>query len=174
MEKPPIMMKKKLIVFLIGAMFALGVMIFRLGYLHFTYGELWSDMAYEQQTRDRLINATRGSILDRNSVGIALNETVNSISVIPVQVNDVESTATFLSEKLELEYSQVLEKIQQNVALVRIKSNVDVDLANEIRSQEIEGVMIDEDVKRVYPYSEMASQVIGFVGSDNQGILGLD
>ncbi len=131
-------------------------------------------MAYEQQTRDRLIMPKRGSILDRNGVGVALTETVNAVSVIPVQVKEKEKTATYLAEKLDLDYETVLKKVQENVALVRIKTKVDSTLAAEIRKAEIPGVMVDEDVKRVYPFSEMAAQVIGFVGKDNQGILGLE
>ena len=132
------------------------------------------ELAYEQQTRDRLITPKRGSILDRNGEGIALTETVNAVSVIPVQVKEKEKTAQFLAETLELEYADVLEKIQQKVALVRIKTKVDTETAAEIRKAAYPGVEVDEDVRRVYPYSELAAQVIGFVGKDNQGIIGLE
>ena len=131
-------------------------------------------MAYEQQTRDRLITPKRGSILDRNGEGIALTETVNAVSVIPVQVQEKEKTAQFLADTLELEYEDVLEKIQQKVALVRIKTKVDTETAAAIRKANYPGVEVDEDVQRVYPYSTLAAQVIGFVGKDNQGIIGLE
>ncbi|MBR3993542.1 MAG: PASTA domain-containing protein, partial [Anaerotignum sp.] len=101
-------------------------------------------------------------------------ETVNAVSVIPVQVVEKEKTAQYLAEKLELEYEAVLEKIQQKVALVRIKAKVEPELAAEIREAAYPGVEVDEDVRRVYPYSELAAQVIGFVGKDNQGIIGLE
>ncbi|MDD3393876.1 MAG: penicillin-binding transpeptidase domain-containing protein [Anaerotignum sp.] len=174
MERPPIGVKKKLLVFLLGAMFGFALLLSRMIYIELFCSNEWQEMAYEQQTRDRLIMPKRGSILDRNGVGIALTETVNAVSVIPVQATDKEKTASYLAEKLNLDYETVLKKVQENVALVRIKTKVDSELAAEIRKAEIPGVMVDEDVKRVYPFSEMAAQVIGFVGKDNQGILGLE
>lgn len=129
---------------------------------------------YEQQTRDRLITPNRGSILDRNGVGIAMTETVNAVSVIHAQIKDEEKTAKFLAEQLDLDYKDVLEKVKQRVALVRIKTKVDKEKAMEIRKADLPGIVVDEDVKRVYPYSELAAQVIGFVGKDNQGIIGLE
>ncbi len=174
MERPPISVKKKLLVFLLGAMLGFALLLGRMIYIELFRAEQWQELAYEQQTRDRLIMPKRGSILDRNGVGVALTETVNAVSVIPVQVKEKEKTATYLAEKLDLDYETVLKKVQENVALVRIKTKVDSTLAAEIRKAEIPGVMVDEDVKRVYPFSEMAAQVIGFVGKDNQGILGLE
>lgn len=174
MERPPIGVKKKLLVFLFGAMFGFTLLLGRIIYIELFRSQQWQEMAYEQQTRDRLIMPKRGSILDRNGVGIALTETVNAVSVIPVQAKDKEKTASYLAEKLDLDYETVLKKVQEKVALVRIKTKVDSELAAEIRKAEIPGVMVDEDVKRVYPFSEMGAQVIGFVGKDNQGILGLE
>ncbi|WP_405726833.1 peptidoglycan D,D-transpeptidase FtsI family protein, partial [Anaerotignum sp.] len=174
MEKPTIGAKKRLLVFLFCAMFGYLILIGRVAFIEFFRAEKLQEMAYEQQTRDRLITPKRGSILDRNGEGIALTETVNAVSVIPVQVKEKEKTAQFLAEKLDLEYAEVLEKVQQKVALVRIKTKVDTELAAEIRAANYPGVEVDEDVRRVYPYSELAAQVIGFVGKDNQGIIGLE
>ncbi|WP_304507259.1 penicillin-binding transpeptidase domain-containing protein [Anaerotignum sp.] len=174
MQRPPIGVKKKLLVFLLGAMFGFTLLLGRIIYIELFRSQQWQELAYEQQTRDRLIMPKRGSILDRNGVGIALTETVNAVSVIPIQAKDKEKTASYLAEKLDLDYETVLKKVQENVALVRIKTKVDSELAAEIRKAEVPGVMVDEDVKRVYPFSEMAAQVIGFVGKDNQGILGLE
>lgn len=174
MQRPPIGVKRKLLVFLLGAMFGFTLLLGRIIYIELFRSQQWQELAYEQQTRDRLIMPKRGSILDRNGVGIALTETVNAVSVIPIQAKDKEKTASYLAEKLDLDYETVLKKVQENVALVRIKTKVDSALAAEIRKDEVPGVMVDEDVKRVYPFSEMAAQVIGFVGKDNQGILGLE
>ncbi|WP_317853767.1 penicillin-binding transpeptidase domain-containing protein [Chakrabartyella piscis] len=174
MQKTTILEKRKLMVFLAGAILGLGIIFGRLLYIEFVHGEAWQEMAYEQQTRDRLISPNRGSILDRNGEGIALTETVNAVSVIPVQVTDVEATATYLATTLDLDVDWVTAKIQEKVALVRIDTKVDSEIAAQVRAAEIDGVMVDEDIKRIYPYSDMASQVIGFVGSDNQGILGLE
>ena len=149
-------------------------MFARVVYIQVVQGEDLQSKAYEQQTRDRLIAPKRGSILDRNGVGLALTETVNTISVIPIQVKQKEETAKYLSDILELEYDTVLEKVKQNVALVRIKNKVDKQIALEIRKKAMPGIVVDEDIKRVYPYSSLASQVLGFVGKDNQGIIGLE
>ena len=174
MEKPTISAKKRLLIFLFCSMFGYFLLIGRVAFIEFFRAEKWQEMAYEQQTRDRLITPKRGSILDRNGEGIAMTETVNAVSVIPVQVREKEKTAKFLAEKLDLTYEEVLEKVSQKVALVRIKTKVDPELAAEIRAAEYPGVEVDEDVRRVYPYSELAAQVIGFVGKDNQGIIGLE
>lgn len=167
-------MKKRLLVFLFLANIGWLILFARVVYIQVVLGEDLQSKAYEQQTRDRLIAPKRGSILDRNGVGLALTETVNTVSVIPVQVKQKEETAKYLSEVLELDYDDVLQKVKQNVALVRIKSKVDKQIAIEIRKKGLEGIVIDEDIKRVYPYSSLASQVLGFVGKDNQGIIGLE
>ena len=174
MERPTIGAKKKLLVFLFCAVFGYLLLFGRILFIEFFRAEEWQELAYEQQTRDRLITPKRGSILDRNGEGIALTQTVCAVSVIPVQVKEKEKTAAFLAEMLELEQTEVLEKISQNVALVRIKTKVDTETAAKVRKAELPGVEVDEDVRRVYPYSEMAAQVVGFVGKDNQGIIGLE
>ncbi len=174
MEKITILMKKRLLVFLFLSTIGWMILFGRVVYIQVILGEELQQKAYEQQTRDRLITPKRGSILDRNGVGLAVTETVNSVSVIPVQIKEKEQTAKYLADILELKYDTVLEKIKQNVALVRIKNKVDKDVAMEIRKKEIPGIVIDEDVKRVYPYYSLASQVLGFVGKDNQGIIGLE
>ncbi|MGN0133812.1 MAG: penicillin-binding transpeptidase domain-containing protein [Anaerotignum sp.] len=174
MERPTIGAKKRLLIFLFCSMFGYLLLTGRLVFIELFRAEEWQELAYEQQTRDRLITPKRGSILDRNGEGIALTETVNAVSVIPVQVKEKEKTAQFLAETLDLEYEDVLEKVKQKVALVRIKTKVDTETAAAIRKANYPGVEVDEDVQRVYPYSELAAQVIGFVGKDNQGIIGLE
>ncbi len=146
----------------------------RLFYIQVYESDWLQEKAYEQQTRDRLIKANRGAILDRNNVAIATTETVASISVVNSQIEDFDLVAKELSGRLDLTYDYVFEKINKKVALERIKTKVDKELADEIRDLNLKGVMIDEDVKRIYPYSTLASQVIGFVGKDNQGIIGLE
>lgn len=174
MERPTIQAKKRLLVFLFCAVFGYLLLTGRLVFIQLFRAEEWQTLAYEQQTRDRLITPQRGAILDRNGAGIALTETVHAVSVIPVQVQEAEKTAAFLAEKLELEEQEVLEKLRQKVALVRIKTKVDGETAAAIRRAELPGVKVDEDVRRIYPYESLAAQVIGFVGKDNQGILGLE
>lgn len=166
--------KKRLLITLTAFMCSLAALSVRVGYIMLTKDEEYQNKAYEQQTRDRLITPKRGSILDRNGVGMAVTESVSSVSVIHAQIKDKEATATALSEILELDYDDVFEDIEERVALKRIKTKVDNETAAEIRALELPGVMIDEDIERTYPYCTLAANVIGFVGKDNQGIIGLE
>jgi len=138
-------------------------------------GEELQALAFEQQTRDRLISPNRGSIYDRNMVGLAVTETVASISVIYAQARgDLPGTARALARELDLDEAELLEKISRRVALVRVAQKVDIEIAERIRRMNLPGVVIDEDIRRVYPFGFLASHVIGFVGRDNQGIIGLE
>lgn len=152
----------------------LVLLLVRLFYIQMFMAPRLQKAAYEQQTRDRLISPERGDILDRNGVAIATTKTVAAISVIHAQVEEPEKVAQILSEKLDLDYKETLEKINKRVALMRIKTKVDKKLAEEIASLKLKGVKVDEDILRVYPYNTLAAQVIGFVGKDNQGIIGLE
>ena len=131
-------------------------------------------LAFEQQTRDRLISPVRGQILDRNNTPIATSKSVSAISVIHAQVKEPEKVAKILSEKLDLDYTETLEKINKRVALMRIKTKVDKANGKEIADLNLKGVVVDEDIQRIYPFNNLASHVIGFVGKDNQGIIGLE
>lgn len=174
MEKPRIYNKKRLLFFMAASELVLFGLIGRVFYLQSVKADYYQAKAYEQQTRDRLIAPKRGDILDRNMEPLATTQTVGSVSVINAQVENEEETAKILSERLDLDYEAVLKKVRKRVALERIKTKVDKSLSDEIRRLNIKGVAVDEDIKRVYPYLSLASQVIGFVGKDNQGIIGLE
>lgn len=174
MDKPNILVKKKLIFVMFALIFLLIFLLGRVFYIQYFEGEYLQALAYEQQTRDRLIKPNRGAILDRNMKELASTETVSSISVIHSQVQDPENVATVLSSMLDMEYETVLQKVNKNVALERIKTKIDKEIADEIMALNLKGVVVDEDIKRVYPYSNLAAQVIGFSGKDNQGIIGLE
>ncbi|MCL1925074.1 MAG: penicillin-binding transpeptidase domain-containing protein [Defluviitaleaceae bacterium] len=173
MEKTILMRKKLLLVFFIFT-FALIFVFLRLIYINIFMAEFLRSEAYEQQTRDRLITPTRGNILDRNLQTLVTTEPVSAISVINAQVQDSNLVATKLSQILELDFEATLEKVEKRVALNRIKPRVPLNIAEQIRDLELAGVVIDEDIKRIYIYENMAAQVIGFVGGDNQGIIGLE
>lgn len=174
MEKPSMQEKRRLLFYLACCVLGFSVLFGRLIYIELFRAEQWQEMAYEQQTRDRLITPKRGSITDRNGVGIARTQTVTAVSVIPAQIKEKEKTAQCLADILTLPYEEVLEKVKQKVALVRIQTKVDMETAQKIRQADLPGVKVDEDVQRVYPYCDLAAQVIGFVGKDNQGIIGLE
>ena len=166
--------RKRLVIIFAFMAVSLTLLCVRLGFIMLVNGEEYQSMAYEQQTRDRLIAPKRGDILDRNGVPIAVSRSTNAVSVINAQVEDEEKTAELLSEVLGEDYEKTLKAVKERVALKRIKTKVDRETAAELRKLNIAGVMIDEDTDRFYPCSEMAASVIGFVGRDNQGIIGLE
>jgi stage V sporulation protein D (sporulation-specific penicillin-binding protein) len=174
MDKVRLYIKKRLSIFLLFTLLFCGVIIVRLAYIEIFKSGWLQSLAYEQQTRDRLISPLRGRILDRNYVVIADNESANAVSVIHAQIKDEEKTAKYLSDTLGLDYADTLKKVQKKVALVRIKNKVDNKTAQKIRDDDVPGVEVDEDVKRAYPFNELAAQVIGFSGKDNQGVTGLE
>ena len=107
-------------------------------------------------------------------MAIASNKPVSTISVIHNQVQDPEKVIRVLSELLEVPEEKVRKRVEKVSSIEKIKSNVDKDISDRIRDMELAGVMVDEDYKRYYPYSEFASKVIGFTGADNQGIIGME
>ena len=172
--KPSLGIRRKAFYLMILLQIAIFALIGRIFYIQAFRGEELQALAFEQQTRDRLITPNRGSIYDRNMVGLAVTETVASISVIYAQVRDLELTAKSLARELDLDEASLLEKISRRVALVRVAQQVDMETAERIRELNLPGVVIDEDIRRVYPFGHMASHIIGFVGRDNQGIIGLE
>lgn len=170
----PIIIKKRL--FFVMVCFTLAVigMIIRLAYVQIWEGEFLQDKALEQHTRDRLIAPTRGTIYDRNNTVLAKSASVATIGVVHAQVQDAEQVAKILSEKLGLKYDEVLKRVTKKVAFERIATKVEKEVADEIRNLNLPGVKVDEDSKRYYPYNTLASQTLGFVGKDNQGIVGIE
>ena len=174
MRKANILTKKKLLGFFVLFELVIFFLAVRIFFIQVCQTNFWQKKAYEQQTRDRLIKPNRGMIFDRNMISLAKTQSVNSISVIHAQIKEPEKVASVLEKKLALDYDETLKKINKRVALERIKTKVDKNIADEIRKLNLNGVVIDEDIKRIYPYFNLASQVIGFVGKDNQGIIGLE
>ena len=142
------------------------LMVFQSGH----YGE----MARDIQERERSIKAERGKIYDRNGIEIAGNKPVSTISVIHSQITEPERVISILSKELGLSEETVRKRVEKVSSIERIKSNVEKEISDRIRGYELDGVMIDEDYKRFYPFGTLASKVIGFTGSDNQGIIGLE
>ena len=136
--------------------------------------DYYSQMAEELHRRERSIKAPRGRILDRNGTVIADNRTVCTISVIHNQVKDPETVIRVLSEELGLPEAEVRKKTEKRSSREVIQSNVEKTRGDAIRAMRLEGVKVDEDYKRYYPYGHLASKVLGFTGGDNQGIIGLE
>lgn len=165
--------QKLLFVYGMVVLFMIGL-AGRLLYLMVNRADYYGEKAKEVHQRQRTIKAARGIIYDRNGVAIASNKPVSTISVIHNQVQDPEKVIRVLSELLELPEEKVRKRVEKVSSIEKIKSNVDKDISDRIRDMELAGVMVDEDYKRYYPYSEFASKVIGFTGADNQGIIGME
>lgn len=166
--------RKRLLIVVIAFFTLLTIITVKLVSIMTTQADDYGYRARAVQERERSIKAKRGSIYDRNGVVLAGNQAVCSISVIHNQIEDPETVIRVLSEKLELPEEDVRRRVEKRSVREKIKSNVDKELADEIRAMNLAGVMIDEDYKRYYPYSTLASHVLGFTGSDNQGIVGLE
>ena len=165
--------QKLLFVYGMVVLFMIGL-AGRLLYLMVNRADYYGEKAKEVHQRQRTIKAARGIIYDRNGVAIASNKPVSTISVIHNQVQNPEKVIRVLSELLELPEEKVRKRVEKVSSIEKIKSNVDKDISDRIRDMELAGVMVDEDYKRYYPYSEFASKVIGFTGADNQGIIGME
>ena len=172
--KTPLGIRKKAFTVLVAFQCILLIFAIRVLYIQLIHGDNLQALAFEQQTRDRLIRPNRGSIYDRNMISFATTETVASISVIYAQMRDIPATARVLAQTLDLDEAEVLEKISKRVALTRVAQKVDKEIADKLRMLDIPGVVIDEDIRRVYPFGSLGSHIIGFVGRDNQGIIGLE
>lgn len=146
----------------------------RLSYLMIFRSEYYGARAKELHERERAIKAERGTIYDRNGIKIATNKPVSTISVIHSQITDPEKVIDILSSQLGLSEEKVRKRVEKISSIEKIKSNVDKEIADKIRDYDLDGVMVDEDYKRYYPYETLASKVIGFTGADNQGIIGLE
>lgn len=165
--------KKVLLVFLLCGIMLVGL-IGRLAYLMLMESEYYHKKATDLHERERDIKAARGRILDTNGVVLADNQAVCTISVIHSQIKDKEKVISTLVQELELPEEQVRKRVEKVSSIERIQANVPKETGDRIRSYNLAGVKVDEDFKRFYPYGSLASKVLGFTGSDNQGIIGLE
>ena len=157
-------------------------LIVRIGYIQLIQGKELSELAYEQQTLDRKINPKRGTIYDATGTNIlAVSSTVETVTVNPTNIanEDKEKVAIALSNIFELDYETVLKKLKKRSSIETIVKKEEKEKTDELRKWMEEnnitsGINIDEDTKRYYPYNDLASQIIGFCGSDNQGLDGIE
>lgn len=154
--------------------FLLMALCVRVGYLMIFRSEYYSEKATELHERERSIKAARGRILDANGVVLADNETVCTISVIHSQITEPEKVIEVLCSELSLSDEYVRKRVEKVSSREKIKSNVSKEVGDTIRGYDLDGVKVDEDYKRYYPYGTLASKVLGFTGADNQGIIGLE
>lgn len=165
--------KKIWMVFLICIMLLLGL-VGRLWYLMNVRAEYYSKKAEDLHERERDIKAARGKILDIRGNILADNRTVCTVSVIHSQIKDPEKVIRVLSGALSVKEEEIRKKVEKISSIERIQTNVEKSIGDRIREYDLEGVKVDEDYRRYYPYGSLASKVLGFTGGDNQGIIGLE
>ncbi len=166
--------RSKTVVTLFLCVAAFAGLMGRLAYLMIFQSEYYTMKAKELHERERSIKAARGRIIDANGKILADNKTVCTISVIHNQITDQEEVITVLCKELGLSEEYVRKRVEKYSSIEKIKSNVDKSTGDAIRAYDLDGVKVDEDYKRYYPYDSLASKVLGFTGGDNQGIIGLE
>ena len=179
---------KKLRVTLIVTVLIFILLIVRIGFLQFVQGSYLKEQAYKQQTINQIISPKRGNIYDSTGKALAISAQVDTITINPAKIvgktdeatNQLkEKVAKGLSEIFELDYNETLEKVKSNSQVETIAKKVDQTKVEELQkwmkdNDVTVGINIDEDTKRYYPYNNLASQVIGFCGNDNQGLSGIE
>lgn len=175
--------QKRILVLLIGCVIIAFALIIRLVYIQVIKSNYYQELAYDQQTRERKVEAKRGTIYDSTGEKVlAQSISVNVVTAIPKNVGSDsqkrEAIAKDIAEILEINADDVVSKFSKNVASVTVASKVDDEKATKllkyISQNKIEGISVDEDTKRIYPYGTLMSHVLGFVGTDNQGLLGVE
>lgn len=179
---------KKLRGTLIVVILILLLLIVRIGFLQFVQGNYLKELAYNQQTINQIISPKRGNIYDSTGKALAISAQVDTITINPNKLvkNSNEETKEFkekiakgLSEIFELNYDEVLENVNSSSQVETIAKKVEQEKVDTLKKWMEDnkisvGINIDEDTKRYYPYNTVASNVIGFCGSDNQGLSGVE
>ena len=166
--------KKKMLVVFLSALLMIFFLIARLVYLMIFDAAYYQQKAKTLHEREREIKAARGEVIDRNGKVLATNKAVCTISVIHSQITDPERVIQVLADELGIEKEMIRKRIEKVSSREKIKTNVEKETGDWIRAYELDGVKVDEDFKRYYPYGNLASKVLGFTGGDNQGIIGLE
>ena len=166
--------KKKMLVVFLSALLMIFFLTARLVYLMIFDAAYYQQKAKTLHEREREIKAARGEIIDRNGKVLATNKAVCTISVIHSQITDPERVIQVLADELGIEKEMIRKRIEKVSSREKIKTNVEKETGDRIRAYELDGVKVDEDFKRYYPYGNLASKVLGFTGGDNQGIIGLE
>ena len=166
--------RKKMLVTLLIIIFLFIILLFRMWYIMVNRSEYYKERADDLHERERVIKAERGIIYDRNGVALATNKSVCTISVIHNQIKEPEKVIQTLSQVLEMDEGTVRKRVEKVSSIERIRSNVPKETGDLIRSYKLDGVMVDEDYARYYPYDSLGAKILGFTGGDNQGIIGLE
>ncbi len=174
MEKSKTFHRKKIVAAFFVCVLLFAGLTARVTYLMIFRSEHYSQLAQDLHQRERKIKAMRGRILDSTGAVLADNRTVCTISVIHNQITDPDRVVSVLSKELGLSEETVRKRVEKVSSIEKIKSNVSKEIGDAIRACQLDGVKVDEDYKRYYPYGSLASKILGFTGADNQGILALE
>lgn len=174
MEKSRTYHRKKIVTAFLVCVLLFAGLTARVVYLMVFQSEHYMEMAEDLHQRERKIKARRGRILDSTGAVLADSRTVCTISVIHSQIREPEKVIAVLCEELGMTEEKVRKRVEKVSSIEKVKSNVEKEVGDAIRSYKLDGVKVDEDYKRYYPYDELASKVLGFTGGDNQGILALE
>ena len=169
--------QKRILLFIYITLIALVVILLRIGYIVIIKSDIYIERAYDLWTRNIPVSAQRGRIYDRNGELIVGNTLSPSLAIIPKQIKDKEYTIKFLSTILEVDESVIEPHFNKNVSVEQIKpqgKNIELDKAKLIIAEDLPGVYVTGDVVRYYPYGDALAHVIGIVGSDNQGLTGIE
>ena len=157
------------------------LLLFRIAFIQFIQGSELKEAANRQQTTNRIISAKRGNIYDSTGKLLAASAPVDTVSINPSRIkkDNKEKVAKAFSTIFELDYNEMLEKVNSDSSVEAIIKKVEQDkideLENWMKTNEIySGINIDEDVKRYYPYGSLASNLIGFCNIDNVGQEGIE
>ena len=187
-ESKNLILTTKLKILLVSTIIIFILLVTRIGFLQFVQGNFLKEKAYQQQTINQIISPKRGNIYDSTGKALAIGAQVDTITINPTKIvkdNDVdtknykEKVAKGLSEIFELDYAGVFEKVNSTSQVETIIKKVEQEKVEQLKqwmedNKVSVGINIDEDTKRYYPYSTVASSVIGFCGSDNQGLSGIE
>lgn len=187
MKLPKRKVKTRIGVIMIIACSVLSLLTVRVGWLQTVDGAYLKKAATQQQTRDKVITSKRGTIYDRNNKELAVSASVEMVTVSPNEIKkagegSAELVAGELAEILSLNYDDVYKKVTKNSSYEIIKRKVESEQTDKIRKLKTDsdtksafaGVGLEEDTKRYYPYGSFASHVLGFTGTDNQGLYGIE
>lgn len=179
---------KNLKIFLVAVILIFAILVGRIGFLQFVQGNYLKELAYKQQAINQIISPKRGNIYDSTGKALAISAQVDTITINPTKIvkNNEEATkehkekvAKGLSEIFELDYEEILKKVNSDTQVETIIKKVEQEKVDKLKQWMEDnkisvGINIDEDTKRYYPYGTVASNVIGFCGMDNQGLSGIE
>ncbi len=187
-ESKNLIHSSKLRILLISTILIFIFLIGRIGFIQFVQGNFLKEKAYQQQTINQIISPKRGNIYDSTGKALAIGAQVDTITINPTKIvkkeeadtkDYKEKVAKGLAEIFELNYEEVLQKVTRDSQVETIIKKVEKEKVDQLKQWMEEnkitvGINIDEDTKRYYPYGTMASSLIGFCGSDNQGLSGIE